>query len=383
MPFNKTAFFLRSIRFYCKPLLMISLGSALTAMIIIGALIIGDSVKGTLRKISQERTGKVQQVITSQERWFRADISHALQEQLSGNFASIVSLPAYVSVPQKDTGVAVNLYGIDDDFFALNLNKSNAGIKKDDVFLNTKAKQLLHANAQTDIILRILKPTQMPNDAPLSDSSAKMLAQKFTVTGILQNSEFGNFQMAATQQSVPAIFVHRSYLSEILNRPKRANIILTDQAENVLDSFEKKLDLSDYGLEIKSVGDQWELTSNRVFIADSVDESASKIDVQQQRILTYFVNDISFENKSVPYSFVAGMEHIPELKETGIDKILINQWLADQLQCPVGATLGLKSYKINNFGMLSEEFFTVKVGGIIPMTHPVVDSTLMPSFSRF
>ena len=386
MPFNKTAFFLRSIRFYRKPLFMISLGAALTTMIITGALIIGDSVQGTLKKIALERTGLVQQVITSQERWFRADISHNLQEHLQGKFASVISLPAYVSVPQKSSGVAVNLYGVDDDFFSLNLNgtaENLPAIKKNDLFLNTKAKQLLNANVGTDIIVRILKPTQMPNDAPLSDSSAKMIAKKLTISRVITASEFGNFQLAATQQSVPTVFVQRSYLAEILNRSQRANILLTDQTCSLFDTFKKALSLTDYGLEIKSVGEQWELTSNRVYIAENVDIAAKKVSVPQQRILSYFVNEISFENKSVPYSFVAAFENLSNIDKFMDDGVLINQWLFEQLHCPIGARLVLKSYKIDNFDTLTEQSFTVKVGGIIPMIYPCIDSTLMPRFPGF
>ena len=99
----------------------------------------------------------------------------------------------------------------------------------------------------------------MPQDAPLSESSGSMIARKLKVTGVINNSQFGDFQLAATQQSVPSLFLSRSYLAEIINRQERANILLTDREEAVLPVFKNTLALSDYGLEINPVGNQWEL----------------------------------------------------------------------------------------------------------------------------
>ena len=108
-----------------------------------------------------------------------------------------------------------------------------------------------------------------------------------------------------------------------------------------------------------------------------------RLALDRKRIFTYFVNDIRFENKSVPYSFVAGFDKLACLENLTNDEVVINQWLADQLQCPLRATLELKAYKINRLGTLVEESFEVKVAGIIPMTDPAVDSTLMPRFPGF
>ena len=58
-------------------------GAALGAMVLLGALFAGDSVKETLRTVAENRTGTVDKVVVGGENFFRA----ALEEEVTDSAA--------------------------------------------------------------------------------------------------------------------------------------------------------------------------------------------------------------------------------------------------------------------------------------------------------
>ena len=65
----------RSLRHYWRTHLGVILGAALGAMVLTGALLVGDSVKETLRRQAFARVGKVDGALQGGEQFFRADLA--------------------------------------------------------------------------------------------------------------------------------------------------------------------------------------------------------------------------------------------------------------------------------------------------------------------
>ena len=62
---------LRSLRYYWRTHLGITLGAAIGAAVIVGALAIGDSVSYSLRQMALLRLGKIHLAMASPDRFFR------------------------------------------------------------------------------------------------------------------------------------------------------------------------------------------------------------------------------------------------------------------------------------------------------------------------
>ena len=60
----------RSLRFHARAHLGVVLGAAIGSAALIGALVVGDSVRGSLRQRTQDRLGKVQYLLDSRDRRF-------------------------------------------------------------------------------------------------------------------------------------------------------------------------------------------------------------------------------------------------------------------------------------------------------------------------
>ena len=87
-------------------------------------------------------------------------------------------------------------------------------------------------------------------------------------------------------------------------------------------------------------------------------------------VLTYLVNGFVANDKMAPYSFATAYEPgaAPGLPaDLAQDKILVNQWLADDLGLETGSELTLKYFVTQGRRQLKEESATFTVQGIVQM----------------
>jgi ABC-type antimicrobial peptide transport system permease subunit len=98
------------------------------------------------------------------------------------------------------------------------------------------------------------------------------------------------------------------------------------------------------------------------------------------RALTYLVNLIRAGDRTTPYSMVTAIDTSVLTTNLGDDEILINDWLAEDLNVRPGGTIELSYYVLDAGAQLIERTNTFRVAGIVPMTGLYADRTLMPEF---
>src|SRR5262249_34785744 len=97
-------------------------------------------------------------------------------------------------------------------------------------------------------------------------------------------------------------------------------------------------------------------------------------------ILTLLANVLHAGTNSTPYSMVtaAGSPYTPAgLKD---DEIVLNQWLAEDLNAATGATVSLTYFDPESGAALAERTNVFRMHSIVPMEPPWADRTLMPDF---
>ena len=80
----------RNLAFYRRQHLGVALGSALCAMVLIGALTVGDSVRATLSSLAEERIGKGDLAMLSPDGFFKEDLAERVYDKLSVPEAVVV-----------------------------------------------------------------------------------------------------------------------------------------------------------------------------------------------------------------------------------------------------------------------------------------------------
>ena len=98
------------------------------------------------------------------------------------------------------------------------------------------------------------------------------------------------------------------------------------------------------------------------------------------RVLTYLANLIQAGDRATPYSMVTAADRPFVPADMRDDEILLNQWLADDLQVKPGDAVALSYYVVDSGSGLVERTNSFRVRGIVPLKGIYADRTLMPEF---
>ncbi|MFC1746431.1 FtsX-like permease family protein [Candidatus Riflebacteria bacterium] len=372
----------RTVIYYRRQLFLTSLAVALGAMVIIGAMVIGDSVHYSLEKIGNARLGRAKLAVNTQERWLTLNSIKKLTKSSSHHFIPLIATAGHASSVDKGRSVAISLYGINKEFYKLSPGpeKDRPGPGPGEIIINPTAAANLKVAKGDPLLLRFYKPTGMPGDAPLSLTSSRVLQVRLKVAGILSASDFGDFNPGVSQQLVLNGFLNINWLADKLERPGRCNMVLSDIKEGLLERLKGVLLLTDYGLHLKQLASMVELRSARVFIAKATENAVAGLKISHKKVFCYFVNEIRCGDRSVPYSFVAGLEGEPFLSDLKEDEVSINSWLADELACRPGAKVAMTAFQLGPYGSLTESSHTFSLKKVVPLSGSAMDSALMPLF---
>ncbi len=377
---------LRGVRFYWRTNLAVLLAVIVATGVLTGALAVGDSVKYTLQKTLEARLGKVEFAVLPQGRFFRAALADDLEQQLGGAVAPVLQVAGIITNDDGSQRVnRVQVLGVTDKFYAVGPGKSPDGKgAMGEVVLSEAVARRLGAAAGDEIVLRVEKPGLMPREVPLASDKDRTIASRLKVQAIAGDSMFGRFDLQANQTSALNVFVPLSWLGAQIEQPGRANMLLAMDhprgftATALSAAIRNAWQLADAGLELERLPqpNTLELRSRRIFIDEAIGTAAVEAGEKAESILTYFVNEIRLGDKATPYSMVAALDSV----HLGNDEIMINQWLADDLNARIGDSVDMSYFVIGPQRKLQEDRSRLKVVKIVPLDDPLCDSKLMPAF---
>lgn len=334
----------------------------------------GDSVKGTLKKAANFRTGKVETLFTAGERFFEEDLA------ARNDGAAVLYLKGQVNIGQRAEG-KVQVLGIDSTFwkFAPNPPKEFIGFKDDEMAISETLANSLDLEPGSSLVVRLQKPGLLSRDAPLSGEGEAVVAIRGTVSSIVSDDHFGKFSLEGTQVAPSSVFIPRERLQKALDLPKKANLLLLGKEQN----FDpNSMTLADYGITVEEVPSGVAVRSTRIFIGPQLEDALSK-NLPFQRVATYLVNTLETEVGETPYSMVTAVDpaaanFLPaDLKD---DEVVINEWLAEDLSAGPGDELTLHYYSVEQGSQLVGKKSSFTVRAVIPMTGAAADKRWMPDF---
>jgi len=357
---------LRSLRFYWRTHLSVLAGVAVTGAVLTGSLVVGDSVRFTLKQLALARLGRVTQALTLPEHFFRAGLADDLAAKIQSSVAPVLMLHGSVALPDgRARANDVQVLGVDERFWQL------GGAHNKDVAVNARLAEQLGVHVGDTIVIRVEEPALVSRDAPLSGRSDASVALRVRITAIAGDDEFGRFSLRANQVPPNTVFVPLAVLQEQLKHAGQANTLLTDAPSDANAALRAAWTPADAGLEVR--GNPLELRTDRVFLDPAVSRALAP---DGTGALTYFVNEFQLGEKTAPYSFVAAVND--RRKNDGKDdEITINSWLADDLGAKPGDDLTLRYYVIGDRRELIEKTAKFRVRAVTPL---VKDDSWMPAF---
>ncbi|MBN1123528.1 MAG: ABC transporter permease [Sedimentisphaerales bacterium] len=429
----------RSILYYRR----INLGVLATVIfgtaVLVGAMLVGDSVHYSLARLVNVRLGNTQLALIANDRFFNADLAQKLGAELNVPVAPVLQVQGLIVNPDNNKRVnRVNVYGVGVEFsemyrrlrfsvttrarilHSLGFSTTTKVPITPDVLYHTKGldpycvlnkpvaedlgiesiDQDLGMKNRGDVVIRLAKPGVVPRDVPVTGDTDASIGIRLPIRSIADQEHFGWFSLQANQAAPLNVFVPLQLLSDRLeiagNTEEQgkanpyANMLLVGgdvSLEQAQQALAKVVTLDDVGLSIRRLPDigMLELRSRRVFIDDPLAHVTAQAGNDAVPILTYFVNELRHADTATPYSMVAALPPggpYSDILPPGMpdDRIVINQWLADDLNAKSRDRITMTYFVVGPNRELLEQSDTFTVEKIVPLQGLAADPTLMPDF---
>jgi len=387
MSLSSSSLIRRSLWFYRRTHAGVLLGTALSTAIIVGALLVGDSVRYSLKRLALARLGNATHALSAGDRFIRARVARDLQAAIHGKAAAVLLLEGTATRP--DGAVRANrvqIAGVGEPFWAMGGSAEEAALAQDEAAVNAKLANRLRLKPGDSFVVKLGRSGEMPGDSPLA-RAAQPRPLRLTVKVVHGDEEFGRFSLRVNQVQPYNVFVARETLEAHAGLQDAANVLLVDAAdgqdgEDIQEAFSAAWSLSDSAAELHVKDEQnvVEIRSRRVFLDPPLVEAIGRVCPRAQTITTYFVNSIRAGSRSAPYSFVCAPGAPAVRDAVPDDAIVINEWLAEDLAVTSGARVVLEYFVPGKTGTLRETNSAFTVARIVPASGPYGDRTLMPAF---
>lgn len=375
----------RSFSYYLRSHVGTVFGAAIATAVLTGALLVGDSVRGSLRGMALARIGQADLAMASGDRLFREALAADLAVELPQcKIAAVLQLPGTAGSPDGAARAnQVQITGVSENFWKLANQTPSATLASNEVWLNQRLAGQLRAKPGDTILLRVPRVSHLSRDAPLSPEEDSTVSLRLEVAKIVSDEQFGRFSLAASQVPPFNAFLSLKLLQSRVNATNQANLLLTTAAGTTLEQQQlalRKVFLpQDAQVQLLAQTNFVEARSPRVFLDTPISAAAMAAHPQAQPVFTYFVNGLRHGERATPYSMVTAAPHLTpaDLRD---DEIVINQWLAEDLSAKVGDSFAVRYFIMGLMRDLIEKTNTFRVRAIVPMEMPYADPTLMPDF---
>ncbi|WP_163711651.1 ABC transporter permease [Mangrovibacterium lignilyticum] len=379
---NSIRYVLKSLLHFWKLNVTILLGVALSTAILLGALMIGDTVAFNLKKISKQRLGNTQWTVSGGERLFRQQLANEMNHDGGAYSPVLFSRGMAVLDGGKARANQLQVWGVDHSFNPIAGTDSLFNLNSNEAILNEKLATVLGVNVGEELMLRVNKQSAYPANTPLVSADESTISFRVKVKALANADQCGNFNLQPIQSAPLNVFVSLDFLNRQMQLDAKANLILIPEvqidAATIINQVQANWQLADLNLEIfrDSANMKWGIRSERVFIEEDLENKILQADSSARSVLTYFVNHFDAGGQSTPYSFVCGLPD--DVLQLGDNAIVINEWLAEDLHVETNDSIELSYFEVGPLRQLVEKKTKFKLTGIVPLSGKWDDPALMP-----
>jgi putative ABC transport system permease protein len=362
-------------------------GVATAVAVLGGALLVGDSVRGSLRDLVLDRIGRTDHVVAGAG-FFREQLAGQLREDATAFDAAapLIILPGLVSEPAGGRRAGqVRVYGVDDRFWHFH-GRSVAGPAQGDVLLSRALAGDLGVAPGDTVLVRVEQPSAIPLESLHGRKDDLARALRFTVRRVLPPSELGDFSLEPQQGEVRAAFVPLRELQDELELTTRVNTILWSvsagaeaQPTSELEAaVRRRATLEDLGLTLTVLADREMLAvgSASGLLTDAQARAAvgaaAEGGMRSMPLLTYLANTLRRGDREIPYSLVTAIDDLESVApglapQAGANPpIVLNDWAARELAARPGDAVTLEYYLWEEPGRLVTESAAFQVAAVVP-----------------
>ena len=386
-------FSLGSFKYFWRIHFIVALCTAVATGVLAGALIVGDSVKGSLRGLTKERLGTIQHALLA-DRFFPPDV---LNRQ---NTVSAILLNGTIVAPQTQTRASrVNILGVPESFFTFwegsatpRLNKTSAQTFNP-IAINAALQRELNVNVGDTLLVNVPQAADIHPEFLLGerDTSEAIQSLRLIVSEIVPTENAGRFSLRAHQSLPLNAFIALPILQRVLGQEDRINALFT--AETIpISPDDLAVHMGALDLEVQEHGTHFDLQSQQYLLkpifSDLARTIATENGIPTLPTLTYLANTISAKDKTVPYSTIVALptgegefSHLLNKHTVASEPgIILNTWAAADLGVEVGDQISITYYRVGAGEEYISETASFLLRGIVPIEGITADRDLIPTF---
>ena len=384
---------LRGLAYHWRTNLAVVAGVATAVAVLAGALLVGDSVRGSLRDLVLHRLGNTDHIVVSTG-FFREQLAGDVQANpaFTSSFTGIAPLVVVQGfVTEQESGRRagrVRVYGVDDRFWQFHGVSGVRGPEGREALVSPALAEQIGARAGGTVLVRIQRPLDIPLESLHGRKDDLGRTMRLDVRDVVAPDALGDFSLDAQQGDVHAVFVPLSALQREIDRVGRVNAMLVsarpDSAASV-DVLRKAVrdeaELDDVGLKLRALAagvvavesEAGLLTDDQVRTAQT---ALSASGAGGTPVFTYLANTLRIGDREIPYSLVTAMDSAMDgamdsamagaAPGPGGDPIVLTEWAAKELGASAGDAIDLDYYVWEEPGQLVTRSAQLRVQRVVP-----------------
>ncbi|MAF11802.1 hypothetical protein CMK11_15250, partial [Candidatus Poribacteria bacterium] len=378
----------RSLAHYRAIHVAVVLGAAVATATLTGSLVVGDSVKASLRALTLDRLGATDDALAA-DRLFREALAEdaAFGHAYSSVAPAILLNGAARSASGGRRASGVQIVGADGRFAAQ--YTSGAGLvdglaadgRLPSAVINTALSRELSATVGDEVLLSFARrgdihPESLFGSRDATDARGLMRA---TVSAVLPDRGVGRFALRPHQHAPMNAFVRLGDLQRALDRPGDVNLLLGTRAPRTADvtgllgAAASALTVGDLGLQIREYDDVLIVEAEQLVLSDgmaaSILAAAEDAALEALPVLTYVATRMEVDGREASYAMVAAFDGalprpagvVAEASPIPARSIVLGKWLAEDLAAGPGDGLRMSYFVVapDETLLTREAMFTV------------------------
>lgn len=381
----------RSAAYHWRTNLAVLLGVAAAVSVLSGALLVGDSVRGSLRELALARLGKTDVAVSSAD-FFREAAAEDLRG-IAGNGVSTAPLVIATSfVTHEASGKragSVVVYGVDERFWSFH------GLSPPDgPAVSPALAAELGASAGDILLVRLQRPSQVPIESLFGRKEDLGRTVRLTLSSVLAADRLGEFSLRQQQSELRAVFAPLRRIQRDLALEGTVNTVLVSGADEktTVSAAARAFSLKDLGLSIRpaSDGSSVIVDSPSGILGEPAEaavlRTARKLGLAPLPVFTYLANSLRVGDRAVPYSLITATS-LGELQPNHVapedaadHAVYLNDWTARELNATRGDEVTLEYYLWDaNIGLVTKTQ-KLRLAGIVPVAGFAADRQLAPEY---
>lgn len=338
---------------------MVAVATAICVAVIAGSLIVGDSVRESLRLRALDRLNDTRSVVISTDGYLGVK---ALDElSLGENSKAVLLSDGFVS--RGGRLYPVTVWGMD-------RLPDGSPIPEGRISINTELARHLGDLDDPHIVLRLPDDGLVPSSS-LFVTGRYSTSMRLEFLSTLDASSGGNLSLRNGQVIPYNVFVSRREVCDLLGIGDKLNVILSPEEMPAKDLSR---------LSPETLGIRYEdgrITSDRVFFKAGVVDKLSSACEDSDRLFSYLVNSIEKAGSSIPYSFATALD---SWHGTPLEGAILSDYAAKRLGAGKGDEVKVTYWVADELKNLTEKSLSLPVQDIVPLGDLVADGHLSADF---